>query len=296
MAAAEQLGYMPNPMARALMTKRTGLIGLWMSLSYSRYRCQVLDRMRSLTGASEWAIAVSDVDEEYHWNHSFSRALRVPVEGIIAFDASASVEAFGKDYDRLAPNTPFVSMGAYWYDAKSFVGIDLRAGADQAIQHVIATGRKKIGYIAPIGSGLLDSGVRYESYSENTRAAGLGLKLLPVEGPSVLRGTHEVLAKCVAEGTLPEAILCLNDDLALVVSSALQRLGVRVGEDVALVGFDGIEETEFAHCPITTVQQPMEEMGRLAFDFLKSQMEDHTAPLKQIVIKPQLVIRDSSQG
>jgi len=94
MEAAQKLGYRPNPAARALMKGRTGLIGFWMSLYYSRYRAQVLDYMRTVLGHTELGMAVMDVDEEYQWDHSFDRALRVPVDGIIAFDASASIEAF----------------------------------------------------------------------------------------------------------------------------------------------------------------------------------------------------------
>jgi len=291
--AVRKLGYQPNAMARALMTGKSGLVGFWMCLQYSRYRSQVLDRMRGLLGQTELAMAVTDVDEEYHWDHSFSRALRVPVEGIIAFDASASIEAFAQDYDRLALNTPFVSMGAYWSESKSFVGIDLRSGADDAMDHLIGTGRKRIAYMAPWNSDLITSGPRYDAYQEKMMAAGLEVQTISTQAVA-LTSVKEALQESLHAGPAPDAILCMNDDLALSAAFALEQLGFKVGKEVAVVGFDGIEETKHCPCPITTVRQPIEEMCELTFKFLRAQMEDPSTPLQQKVLKTHLVIRDSS--
>jgi LacI family transcriptional regulator len=292
--AAEKLGYRPNPMARALTSGRTGLVGFWMNLDYSRYRGQVLDHMRTLLGQTELALAVTDVDKEYTTGHSFERPLRVPVDGIIAFDNSASVEAFAREHDRLAPSVPFVSMGAYWSEAQSFVGVDLRAGAEDAMDHLLSTGRRRIAYMAPWTSDLIDSGPRYEAYRDKMAAAGLPASTIAVERVSYAP-VKDVLVECFEKGTLPEAILCMNDDLAIASSYVLQGLGVRAGQDVALVGFDGIEEAEHCPCPITTVRQPIQEMCALTFEFLQAQMDDPSSPLQQRVLKPELVIRESTR-
>lgn len=248
-----------------------------------------------LLGQTELAMAVTDIDEEYHWDRCFTRSLRVPVEGIIAFDASDSIEALGQSYDRLAPSTPFVSMGSYWSSAKSYVGTDLKSGAQDAMDHLLQTGRKRISYLAPWNSGLIDKGVRYEAYVERMQAAGLTCDTISAQGvTSALVG--EALSERMACGPGPDAILCMNDDLALASSVALTRAGVKVGSDIALVGFDGIAETEDCPCPITTVKQPINEMCDLALRFLRAQMEDPRAPLQQQVLKPTLVIRTSSTG
>jgi len=294
MEAAQKLGYRPNPTARALMNGRTGLIGFWMSLQYSRYRSQVLDRMRTVLGQTELAMAVTDVDEEYQWDHSFNRALRVPVDGIIAFDASASIEAFAEDYDRSASSTPFVSMGAYWSEKKSFVGVDLRAGTRDAMSHLFETGRRRIAYMAPINSGLLTFGVRYDTYRETMEEAGLEPVTVGSESGDLF-SVRTTIKEMVTSPNSPEAILCMNDDLALATAFAFQQIGVTPGHDIALVGFDGLEETEHCPCPITTVRQPIEEMCEVTFSFLRGQMEDPTAPLQQQVLKPTLIVRESSR-
>ncbi|CAN5434279.1 LacI family DNA-binding transcriptional regulator [soil metagenome] len=293
--AAAKLGYRPNASARALTNGRTGLIGFWMCLQYSRYRCHVLDRMRTLLGPSELALAVTDVDEEYQWDHNFARALRVPVDGIIAFDNSASIEAFGREHDQIAPRIPFVSMGAYWSEAKSYVGIDLRTGAEAAMDHLLATGRRRIAYMAPFNSNLLTSGPRFEAYTDRMTGAGFAPQIVSVQNTS-LAAVREQLTDTFANSPVPDAILCMNDDLAIAASFALQGLGRKPGEDVALVGFDGIEETEHCSVPITTVRQPIEAMCRLTLQILEDQMQDPEAPLQQKVLVPELVIRESSRS
>lgn len=293
--AAEKLGYRPNAAARALMTGRTGLVGFWMCLQYSRYRSQVLDRMRMVLAGTELAMAVTDVDEQYTMAHSFDRALRVPIDGIIAFDNSASVEAFAREHDRLAPNVPFVSMGAYWSEEQSFVGIDLQKGAELAMDHLMETGRKRIAYMASADSALLDTGPRFEAYREKMDGAGLEIRAIGPER-ATFTDVRETLRAEFQAGPLPEAILCMNDDLAIQAAFALEGLGVKVGQDVALVGFDGIEETEHCPVPITTVRQPIEEMCAMTWQFLHAQMEDPSGPLRQHVLTPELIIRESSRA
>jgi DNA-binding LacI/PurR family transcriptional regulator len=289
--AAAELGYHPNLAARALVTGRTGLIGFWMDLRYSRYRGRVLDEMRGLVEPTDLALAVMDVDNEYRVGHSFDRALGIPVDGIIAFDNSISVETFGREHDRLAPQKPFVSMGAYWSEAQSFVGINLKAGAELAMDHLLDSGRRKIAYMAPFNSGLHASGPRFEAFREKMETAGQEPISILVE-----RVTFQSMKEALeALPEMPDAILCMNDDLAIVATYVLPALGRTVGTDVALVGFDGIEEGEHASTPITTVRQPIEEMCVTALEFLRVQIDDAAAPLRQRILTPELVIRESSR-
>lgn len=291
--AARALGYMPNSAARALTKGRSGIIGFWMSLEFSNYRGQVLDCMRALLRGTEVSAAVTDIDEEYNFAHTFDRALRVPVDGIIAFDTSASVDAFARESDRLAPHIPFVSMGAYWSQSKSFVGIDLRKGADAAMTHLIGTGRRRIAYMAPWTSDLINSGPRYDAYIEAMNAAGYEPMTIAVE-TFAYTPIKEALHALHANQALPEAIVCMNDEAAVTASLVLQSLGVQIGPDVALLGFNGIEETAHTPVPITTVRQPISEMCTLAWQFLRAQMEDPSASLRQRILVPELVIREST--
>jgi DNA-binding LacI/PurR family transcriptional regulator len=295
LAAAKALGYHPNMAARALMTGRTGIIGFWMSLDYSNYRGHVLQHMRTLLESTEFTAAVTDIDEEYTAAHSFDRALRIPVDGIIAFDTSNSVEAFARESERLAPNIPFVSMGAYWSESRSYVGIDLKSGADEAMAHLLGTGRRRISYLAPTTSDLFNSGPRYDSYMQAMNAASLEPKSIAVDTFRYIQ-IKEALTKLAENRDLPEAIYCLNDEAAVTASLVLQSLGVRIGEDVAILGFNGIEEAEHLPIPISTVRQPIEEMCALAVKFLMNQIQEPGIAPQQQILKPTLILRESTQS
>ncbi len=292
--AARQLGYTPNPAAKALRSGRTGLVGLWMCLEYSNYRSQVMAQMREILAETDFALSVIDVDEDYAGRHTLDRALRVPVEGIIAFEPSR----VGNALVELDLNIPFVSMGAFCIESRSYVAVDLEAGAEDAMDHLISTGRQSIAYVAPENTEFVAGGQRYDGYMRKMREAGLEPRTLEVcDVPSRrLAALQAVLAGCVAAGTLPDALLCFYDDIAVDTVEALQNLGLIPGKDVAVVGFNGQIGLSRRPYPISTVEQPIREMCLLAFRYLLHQLDDPSSPPEQTTLKPCLVIRESSAG
>jgi LacI family transcriptional regulator len=277
----------------ALRGGRTGMIGFWMCLGYSRYRSQVADQMQRILFDAGFSMAVTDVDNEYIFKHSLSRVLRMPVDGIIAFDGFASAGAYAEHCRKFGSKTPFVSMGAYWSEELSYVGVDLRKGAQEAAEHLVSTGRKSIAYLAPWNSGLLTDGDRFEGYRDKMIEHGMEVSTISVES-SAIDSIEASLRQRILMGSMPDGILCVNDDLAMDAVFALERLGLKAGRDVALVGFNGTEGTERGACPLTTVKQPIEEMCALAYRYLKTQMEDAHAPVQQKILNPELIIRNSS--
>lgn len=294
--AARELGYSPNSAAKALRSGRTGLIGFWMTLEYSRYRGSVLAEMRARLAETEFALAVTDVDEDLAWHRSIDRALRVPVEGIIAFDASTASQAFIQQSDRLAPNLPFVSMGAFWIEGKSYVGVDLRAGAEEAVRHLLEKGRRRIAYLVPQGTWFVNAGDRFEGYRDVVKEAGYPVQTIAVSDVPSERteAIRAALAACIEARSLPDALLCFYDDMAVDAVYAMRSLGLVAGKDIALVGFNGTEGIDREPCPISTVRQPREEMCALALEFLREQIEDRTTPVQHQILKPELIIRESS--
>lgn len=293
--AAQEIGYMPNAAARALMKGETRLIGLWMSLEYSRYRSQVVDRMRQIMAHTDYALAIADVDEAMFDRRSLDRALRAPVDGTLAFDVPSAGDFFVSSARGAGATAPFLGMGAFWSPSTAFVGVDLRAGADEAMRHLLETGRRRIAHLFPLTPDGRLTEPRGAAYCEALREAGLEPILIQTHDH-----THRSAMNRVQEHLRshkpPDAIFCFNDDLALGAYRAIHNCGLRIGEDVAIVGCDGIEETEQVAVPITTIRQPMEEMCFLAWQYLQERMEDPGAPLRQKVLKPELVIRKSSLG
>ncbi len=293
LAAARRIGYQPNAAARALVTGRTGIVGFWMCLGYSRYRAHVVSRMQQVVIPSEFALAITDVEVDLSQRNTLSRALRLGVDGIIAFDTPTAGSEFARSQFANAGAVPFVSMGAYWSEATNYVGVDLYAGMEEAMRHLIDMGRTKIVYLHPEIEAEWPGEPRYDAYCAVQKEQGNQPKFITTPDVS-LASAWKCVRESLQSSPLPDAILCHNDDMAVGAYRALCDLGIKVGQDIALIGCDGIEETEYLSCPLTTIKQPTDQMCTLAWQYLLNSMENPGAPLQQCILKPQLIIRSSS--
>jgi LacI family transcriptional regulator len=93
----------------------------------------------------------------------------------------------------------------------------------------------------------------------------------------------------------PDGVLCVNDEVALGAYRALCDLEIKVPREVALIGCDGIEDTQYLECPLSTIVQPVEEMCRVAWQMLQERIENPYHKFQHRWPKPQLAVRDSSQ-
>jgi len=293
--AAERLGYIPNPAAKALLTGRTQLVGLWMCLGYSRHRSRVLDRMRAILSETDLAIAVTDVEEDLFWRHSMARALRVGVDGIIAFDTPTAGDAFARTDKNQAGTTPLVGMGAYWSEATSYVGVDLGAGVEEAMRHLFEMGHREVAYLHPGEDPSGREEARLRGYRVAMAAAGREPLLISASGTTITEA-QKTFGTYLAHKPTPSAVLCFNDEVAMGAAQALLEKDLRPGKDVAIVGCDGIEETALLPYPLTTIAQPVDEMCALAWEYLRERLDDPSAALRQTILRPRLIVRASTRG
>lgn len=281
LSAAQALGYRPNSAAVALGKKRTGVVALWMDLGYSRYHAHFLDHARSVLTTAEVSLTAWDMGG--HEEDAVERALRVWVDGIITLDSPYAVQAMERRRNPLGSNVPFVSIGDFCPPALSYVAVDVRVGAAAAVRHLIDTGRRRIVLLAPSKNGK-----RFEAFQEELRLAELPTQTILTKS-SQLADVDEAIT-----GHSPDAVLCVNDDIAVSAATSLTKRGMALGRDVALIGFDDVRETAEGACPISTVAQPVSQMCALALESLQEQMRNPMEPPRQIVLSPELIIRESS--
>ena len=299
LAAADLLGYRPNSSARSLVTGRFSTVGFWMCFDYSQHRAHVLHMMQQQMKSSGFEIVIRDIEREMASDPNFSKTFQLPVDGIIAFDTPTAPIAFSHINPSLS--LPFVSMGGYWSADQDFVGVDLYAGTVEAILHLIRSGRRRIAYLVPNADEDWPSDARMRAYRDTMHEAGLEPEclLLPDLALATVRqfvrdNLKDMPGKENRQGKV-DALFCHNDDVAIGAYRALCDLGIAAGHDIALVGCDGIEEADYLACPLTTIAQPITEMCALAWEFLQRRMREPDCPLQQRLLKPQLVIRASTQ-
>jgi LacI family transcriptional regulator len=132
-----------------------------------------------------------------------------------------------------------------------------------------------------------------EAYVAAMRAAGLEPELVPLTDASRDRAREAAVAH-VREHDRPDAFLCRNDDLAIGVYRAMCELGIHVGEDVLLVGCDGVEDTRFMPRAVSTILLPVQKMCERAWQFLERRLAQPEAELQLETLTAKLEIRESS--
>jgi len=289
--AARQLGYRPNNNARALATGRTSTVGFWMCFLYSQYRAHVLHRMQNVMKGSDFELVIRDVEDELSRRSDQPNAFKIPVDGIIALDTPTAGKRLARADNGMT--APFVSVGAFWADDGDYVAVDLYAGSVDAVRHLVETGRRRIAYVVPQTDDDPNES-RHLAYRTVLAEAGLETSIIRTDGVT-LSGSYRAVTDFLGSNRDIDAIFCHNDDMAFGAHRAITDLGFTIGKQVALVGCDGIEETEYLSPPLSTIVQPVDEMCELAWEFLQNRINDPSIPLQQRTLKPQLVVRASSQ-
>ena len=289
LAAALEMGYRPNPHARALRLKKTGIIALWIPDQISTHYTHVARELSRLVKACGHELIVSEVgvgDMKQIWSH-------VPVDGIVAVDASKGVQV---ELDALAAKSvPIVSVGTYCADGTDHVQVDLEAGTKEVMAHLIGSGFQRIAHATFMRKNLAGESRRL-GYIGAMKDAKLKTEFIYYPLSEQLRPvTRQVIRDYVRDHGTPEAIFCHSDDAALGIYRGLCDSEISVPGQVALVGCDGIEDTEYLEIPLTTLVQPVAEMCSVAWEFLQKRLEDRSRPAQQSVLSPRLAIRESSK-
>ncbi len=213
---------------------------------------------------------------------------RWPFDGIIACDASPSLSEVLEQQAQF--RVPVVSVGAYYWKNTDFVGVDLNSGAREAMAHLVSLGRRSIVFVT---FNSQPSEARLAGYMSMMSEAGLEAEVIHLTNSQRALARQGIREYVESKGC-PGGIFCCNDNLAIGVHRGLRDLGIRMPEDTALVGCDGIEDTEYHDPPISTIDLELSEMCRLGCEFLFRRMNEPEREPQQIILKPKLVIRASS--
>lgn len=305
--AAEEIGYRPNRTARALRTGRMNAVALWSSLS-TPYYAMLLRRLQERIAADGFEMVVTGSRKAgpFDLNHW-------PVDGIIAVDKRRELDAF-LDENPLCP--PVVSMGAFYSRRVDYAAVDLYGGAWAALEYLAATGRSRIAFVASRlergmedeADGKADGGAapyreragigmdpRLAAYLDFQRARREVPHRIGME-PRGRAGARDAVRDAAAAGAgrRPDAFLCLDDDTAIGALRGLRDAAVRVPEEAAVIGCDGIEDGEYQEPTLTTIVQPVGDACDAAWRFLATRIETPSCPAQQIVLPARLEVRGST--
>jgi DNA-binding LacI/PurR family transcriptional regulator len=269
-AALTELDYRPNLSARQLRGGRTGVVALAVPEISSPYFAELAAQFVQQAKGHGWTVLIDETqgakDSERMVLDGIDTHL---VDGLIVSPLALTAKDIASRRDR----TPLVLLGERLAHAPiDHVSIDNVAGARAATAHLIDLGRRRI---AAVGSQPLISGgtaaLRLKGYRAALHAAGLRFdSALVVPAPRYHRTDGYAAMNALLDlPQPPDAVFCFNDLLAVGALHALHARGVRVPHDVALIGFDGIEEAEFQTPALSSIQPDKAEIARLALALLE---------------------------
>lgn len=292
--ACDRLGYKPNPTARSLRTGRTGLLAFVVPEIAIPYFAELAQEIIREARRAGYGLLIDQTDGSVARERELIDAIagRQLFDGIIFSSLAITAEDMR---DRIT--VPLVLLGEHVPDARlDHIGIDNIAAAREATTHLISRGRRRI---AAIGAGARGetADLRTRGFIEAHTAAGLAIDPdLLVQVPEFHRGEGAVaMESLLRKANPPDAIFCYNDLLALGAARKALELGCRIPEDLAIVGFDDIEEGRFHTPSLTTVAPRKSELGRRAVQLLLSRIEGDTlGPATNEQVPYQLIVREST--
>jgi LacI family transcriptional regulator len=299
-AIIAQEGFAPNPAARMLVTQRTRNIGFIIPQNpNSLFDDTSYYFPRLLQGASQeidvqdygmllW-LGNSGSDQERFYRRISQNRL---MDGLIFASAANSSLLVS----HLAQTEiPFITIEQppEYADRSSYITVDNCAGARTAVQHLIQLGRRRIGHLTgPMDN--VDGYDRLMGYKEALEAAGL-----PVDTNVIINGYftrisgYEGMKALLAQETPIDAVFAASDSIALGALQALHEAGIRVPDDVAVIGFDDLPSAVSVSPQLTTIHQPVFDKGVLAARTLIQLIEGKLHGPQHIVLPTELVIRQS---
>lgn len=299
LSVAHELGYYPNPAARSLTTGRTGILGLLIP-QRTAIACAnpfILEFLGGIGHISDRAgLAILLVAPS---QGSLVRAMNnVPVDGFIALGLGVHQREVGLLSRR---QVPFVVVDAEAPEGVSSVISDDLGGGEAAATHLLNLGHRDILVVAirpPRGDDDLEFGDdhhvthrRLDGYLRAFEARGVAYSRDRVlYADSTAEAGAKALQQVLAAGCRPSAVLAMSDVIAFGVMRAASQAGLRIPDDLSVVGFDDVSSSAMTSPPLTTVRQPIAEKGRIAARLLLDRLSG-TGSVARHVLATSLQVR-----
>lgn len=287
--AINTLGFRPNRAAQIFQTERSNTIEVVLFYDGFNLFLYEMARVSQQLGYHFVISAITEQDFERTLESATSRF----VDGLII----VPMEPIAEDYDelkRLTHGIPFIQVGVHLGADFPSVTYDQAQGAQLATQHLIDLGHRKIAEISgPLRNH--DACDRHSSWTACLKENGLPVGP-SMEGDFTIDGGYKAMRRLLESGADFTAVFIGNDSMTIGAHTALREYGLRVPDDISLVGFDDIPEAAHFVPGLTTVRQDFNLLGRLAIEYMVSMINSPDTPVHQRILQPKLVIRESTRA
>ena len=287
-------GYTANRSARGLSAGRTGLVGVLVPLVYPAYFSAILAGAAEALSEQDLRVVLSPTGHEHDREVSLlDRLMHGLTDGaliVLPEESSEELEVLVDQGYRFVVVDPLMPLA----ERIPSVSAAHASGAHQAMRHLLELGHRRIAAITG-PQGWVATEDRRRGYHGALAAAGiLPDPALEVEADFEILGGRVATRKLLDLGEPPTAIFAFNDNHAIGAIQAARERGLRVPEDLSVVGFDDVEHATIVSPALTTVRQPLAEMGRTAVSLLMRLLEKQRFETLRVELGTRLVVRDST--
>jgi LacI family transcriptional regulator len=292
LAVADRMGYRPNATAQCLSRGSTQTLGIILPAPHGEFFSEIIRAVDEVAREEGHFLLISSSHYSLDESEAALQSLRGRVDGLLIMETHVNAQkGLLDEYD-----VPVVFMNsAVQSTSYNSFEIENHSGARVATQHLLEQGYRRIGIIAgPPDSH--DVRERVRGYEAALGAAGIDPDDQPViEGDFTRKSGYEAGRRILTLDPLPDAVFACNDYMAIGAMAALQKEGIRIPDDIAIVGFDDIASAEYTTPSLTTVRVPVDDLGRLAAERLVRMIRGRQteSPLHR-TLTSELVVRSST--
>ncbi|WP_226580893.1 LacI family DNA-binding transcriptional regulator [Halobacillus litoralis] len=292
--AMKELGYHPNPSARRLRGHLTSTIGVIVPRIVNPFFAYLVNAIEQAAYANEYQVLIFQSDESREKEISFLNLLKTKqVDGVIM----TSIENDWHDIKPYSAYGPIVCCNEYVQDPLvPTVKLNQTEGAYAGVKHLIERGHKKIGY----STGALFAGEgrdkdRNDGYQKALKEADLDLNpsWIFVNKHTIDDG-KQIIRQMMNMNDRPTALFSGSDEIAAGAMSEAKAHGIRIPEDLAILGFDDQPIAELLDPPLTTIRQPIDDLGEKSVEQLLRFFKDKSAQSECVDLPFELIVRKST--
>jgi DNA-binding LacI/PurR family transcriptional regulator len=294
--SAERLGYVPNAAARALASRRAQIFGLLLTrqphhIASDMFISQILDGLIEIVRKNDMRLLIDIVQPE-HQEVAYLDLVRAKrIDGLILSGPRSDDKAL---LALVQEGFPTVLIGQLPGTDFYSVDVDNRSAAQTAVNHLINLGRTRIACITNAQPSYTASVERLIGYRDALIVAGIPYNEKLVRyGDYDLQSGFNQMEALLNNHTNIDAAFVASDTVALGAMAAIRKRGLRIPDDIALVGFDDVPLARYASPPLTTIHLPALELSRLAGETLVKLIRGSSIKQKQVILDTHLVIRES---
>ncbi|MBE3590731.1 MAG: LacI family DNA-binding transcriptional regulator [Firmicutes bacterium] len=290
--AVETLGYRPNAIARSLRLQRTRTIGLLVPDICNPFFPEVIRGAEAVASEAGYHVIFGNTDDDPAKERRFiDTLLAARCDGLIlatAMTRDQTIEYLSEQ------GLPFVLVNRYTLGTDHYVVTDNLQAGREAVAHLIELGHRRIAHLA--GPLFTDTGLsRLQGYRTALREAGITFHSAYVEECDFKEASgYEGARRLLQLDPRPTAIFAANDLIAIGVYRAAAEAGLRIPDDLSVVGHNDIPAATYLHPQLTTIRVPLNEMGRSSARLLVELIERGEATETPVVLKTELVVRGST--